>query len=387
MSEKNMYGSNPELDRLVDDDNWMVRVKAVFQDYGLDKLIDDEDYRVRGAVAKRGYGLDRLVNDESDHVRAQVAYKDYRLDKLVNDDSANVREVVAFQGYGLDKLINDEDSVVREFVAKIHGYGLNRLVDDEHFLVRLAVAKRGYGLDKLASDEEYDVRQAVQDSLEASGYVVLDDWIKDNPDKCALPENRKLNLSQEMRDRIKGEHGDYNWSDELIERTNGKDCTAETMIDFHLVRNRAELDKIEEEMGLVLGSFYDEKCRSGYRSLVICEAELPDLSSQYVALIEGDENFNEIFLCKGRNNRDVCDLKFDADDRRCLLRYFKERGCTGALVDKMQRVSDTYYQELSERNYLLRTQRDNLQAQLDTLVEEKGLSSSEEDVSANVDYD
>ena len=34
-----------------------------------DKLINDEDWSVRVAVAKQGYGLDKLINDENWEVR------------------------------------------------------------------------------------------------------------------------------------------------------------------------------------------------------------------------------------------------------------------------------------------------------------------------------
>jgi len=69
------YGTNEELDELVDSKDWTDRREVARQGYGLDKLIDDESIWVREAVAKQGYGLDKLVNDEERCVREAV--KDY----------------------------------------------------------------------------------------------------------------------------------------------------------------------------------------------------------------------------------------------------------------------------------------------------------------------
>ena len=87
--------------------------------YGFDRLIDDEDWAVRMTVAERGYGLDKLINDEDENVRKAVAKKGYGLDKLVNDEDLDVRQVVAEQGYGLDKLVNDGSSEIRELAKKL----------------------------------------------------------------------------------------------------------------------------------------------------------------------------------------------------------------------------------------------------------------------------
>lgn len=132
------YGTNPELDKLVDSNYWEDRYSAAKQGYGLDELVNDEEKDVRWAVAKQGYGLDKLVNDEE----------------------WSVRQAVTFQGYSLDKLINDGD-----------------------WRVRAAVAKQGYGLNRLINDEDFVVREAVQNYLKENGYKSLDAWAKANPDK------------------------------------------------------------------------------------------------------------------------------------------------------------------------------------------------------------
>ena len=50
---------------------------ADFRPYGsdveLDKLVDSKDWRVRRNVASQGYGLNRLVDDKSKCVRIAVA--------------------------------------------------------------------------------------------------------------------------------------------------------------------------------------------------------------------------------------------------------------------------------------------------------------------------
>ena len=82
--------------------------------------------------------LDILVNDEDWYVRLEIARLRYSLDKLVNDEEYEVRREVAKQGYGLDILVNDKDWYVREEVAK-QGYGLDKLVNDKDWEVRLEV--------------------------------------------------------------------------------------------------------------------------------------------------------------------------------------------------------------------------------------------------------
>lgn len=69
------YGTDPELDKLVDSDNYKDRIKAAEQKYALNKLIDDEDYEVRAVVARQGYGLNQLIYDKDEYVRDAV--KDY----------------------------------------------------------------------------------------------------------------------------------------------------------------------------------------------------------------------------------------------------------------------------------------------------------------------
>ena len=110
------------------------------------------------------------------------------MEKLITDPDADVRCAVAEQGYGLDRLIEDPSWFVREEVA-LHGYGLDRLIDDESLTVRAAVAYSGYGLDKLATDPHGEVREAVDEALWDND-LTLEEWIAQNPDKCALPENR-----------------------------------------------------------------------------------------------------------------------------------------------------------------------------------------------------
>ena len=171
------YGTDPKLDKIVDANYWGMRIEAARDGYGLDKLINDPDTLVRQTVAHQGYGLDILINDESWWVRAEVA----------------------MQGYGLDILINDEEDDVREVVAR-HGYRLDILINDKESSVRTAVAKQGYGLDKLANDKAWGVREAVKAYLKEHN-LTLEQWIEQNPDKCALPHDANQ-LKEFMKDFI-----------------------------------------------------------------------------------------------------------------------------------------------------------------------------------------
>ena len=61
------------LEDLVNDKDWIIRIEVAIQGYGLDKLIDDINYKVRLEVARQGYGLDKLINDEDYDVRFEAS--------------------------------------------------------------------------------------------------------------------------------------------------------------------------------------------------------------------------------------------------------------------------------------------------------------------------
>lgn len=164
------YGSDKELDKLVDSKSWQVRREVAKQDYGLDKLINDENIAVRYQVVKQGYGLDKFINDETWEARREVARQGYGLDKLIKDRDWRVRTAVAEQGYGLSRLINDKECAVRCAVAE-QGYALDKLINDKSYLVRESVAQQGYGLDKLVNDENKFVRWTV--ALQRYGFDKL----------------------------------------------------------------------------------------------------------------------------------------------------------------------------------------------------------------------
>ena len=97
--------------------NWRCRKTLADQGLCLDKLVHDENPIVRAVVASQGYGLDILVNDNSPLVREEVARQKYGLSILINDQYPKVREIVAEQGYGLDVLIHDENYYVRNIAT------------------------------------------------------------------------------------------------------------------------------------------------------------------------------------------------------------------------------------------------------------------------------
>ena len=106
-----------EKDKILNLDN-SEKLEMIKNHQNLDVLIDDEDWRIRMAVAEQGYGLDKLINDKDSGIRAVVAKQGYGLDQLINDKSYYVRKTVAEQGYGLEKLINDENYDV-SYLARI----------------------------------------------------------------------------------------------------------------------------------------------------------------------------------------------------------------------------------------------------------------------------
>lgn len=88
------YGTDPELDAIVDHKSDYIRRGAASHGYGLDKLVYDENPFIRSMVASRGYGLDILINDTDWYVRAMVVSQGYGLDVLINDKDERVSRAV-----------------------------------------------------------------------------------------------------------------------------------------------------------------------------------------------------------------------------------------------------------------------------------------------------
>ena len=88
--------------------------------YKLDILVDDKYYDVRISVAIKKYGLEKLVKDDNWLVRRAVArVGDHDCLKiLINDPISDVRYVVASRGYGAEKLIWDKNEEVRKAARK-----------------------------------------------------------------------------------------------------------------------------------------------------------------------------------------------------------------------------------------------------------------------------
>ena len=90
------YGTDPEMDKLVDSKSYFDRSFAAYKRYALYILVNNSDYRVRIQVAQNDYKLDKLVNDEDLHVRAAVAERGYGLNKLINDNEIEVSLAVSY---------------------------------------------------------------------------------------------------------------------------------------------------------------------------------------------------------------------------------------------------------------------------------------------------
>lgn len=63
ISDGAKYGSDPELDKLVDSLDLDDRMKAVNEGYGYDKLINDSNKKVRDAVLATGYRITDSVDE------------------------------------------------------------------------------------------------------------------------------------------------------------------------------------------------------------------------------------------------------------------------------------------------------------------------------------
>ena len=158
----------------------------------MEKLVNSSSSGDRCTAASLGYGLERLVYDEAFQVRCAVAEQGAGVDVLVHDPEMAVRENLAKKGLALDILMHDSNAIVRSAVVA-QNHKLDEMIKDRHALVRWNVVRQGFGLDLLSADKDKSVRMEVRDKLKSLG-VSLEEWIKDNPDKCALPENRKKSL-------------------------------------------------------------------------------------------------------------------------------------------------------------------------------------------------
>lgn len=142
------YGTDPELDKLVNSDDYKERIEAAEKGYALDKLTNDSDEVVRNAAY---YYLNehkyRSVIDWAKDNNIEID-----IDEWLNSDNCFKRCEVAKYGYGLDILINDENYHVREVIAK-HYYKLDKLVYDKNLITRLTMAKQRYRFDILVNDE------------------------------------------------------------------------------------------------------------------------------------------------------------------------------------------------------------------------------------------
>lgn len=178
----------PEQKAFVDSEDYGIRFDAVDEGLGWDKLVNDPSPVVREQVASHGYAPYVLINDPHEAVRsavADIAPVDL-LVKLIDDPSWEVRQHVAFRDYGLDRLVDDPDPRVRFAVAK-RDFGLDKLIDDVDEDVRLVVACKINEPDRFAVDPDKFVN--VFSPFGRKG-PSLEEWISQNPDKCALPENK-----------------------------------------------------------------------------------------------------------------------------------------------------------------------------------------------------
>ena len=158
----------------------------------LERLVTSSSMADRHTAARLGYGLERLVFDEAFQVRCECARQGYGVSILIRDPEPSVREALAKNGYALEALMHDENAYVRSAVVA-QGYKLGELIQDENSLVRWNVARQEYGWDVLIKDRANTVTREVKSMLKEKG-LSLEDWIRQNPDKCHLPENRKSGL-------------------------------------------------------------------------------------------------------------------------------------------------------------------------------------------------
>ena len=77
VDEYQQYGSDPDMDKMVDSPKVEDRIRMAEWGYGIDKLKDDSYPRVRLAVAKGGYYVQHFLKDPDAEVR-KTASKEVR---------------------------------------------------------------------------------------------------------------------------------------------------------------------------------------------------------------------------------------------------------------------------------------------------------------------
>ncbi|MBQ8248078.1 MAG: leucine-rich repeat domain-containing protein [Lachnospiraceae bacterium] len=93
----------------------------------------------------------------------------------------------------LEQSVNSTD-IYDQWMALKAGLKLERFVHDVSYTNRAEAAKQGYGLDLLSNDPHTYVQGAVREYL-AQHELTLEEWTKENPDKCVYPRMKK-----ELRD-------------------------------------------------------------------------------------------------------------------------------------------------------------------------------------------
>lgn len=167
-------------------------------------LYSDEAFDVLMTVARQSGLIDDRVHDELFHESIMFGspsgYSVAALDRVVDASPP-------FTPYGeltdaQRDMLGDRGGLYHRIVAARMGYGLDELVHDAEDYVRGVVAEQGYGLDALYSDGNASVREAVEWKLGSMGKTI-DEWVLENPGRCALPEFSDMWRGQDLTDEGK----------------------------------------------------------------------------------------------------------------------------------------------------------------------------------------
>ena len=170
----------------------------------------------KGAIARSFDALERLARSTEASIHTMSRPAAYPMQRpqgagSVQMDIANLQRLLRELRSQVDDLVSDvaelkenmdeclrysDEWDLQFHFAKAH-YGLDLLVGAEDMDVRIAVAEEGYGLDALIVDDEPCVCEAAQRYLDEAS-MSLEGWVKENPDKCAPPENRRDSFENEL---------------------------------------------------------------------------------------------------------------------------------------------------------------------------------------------
>lgn len=189
------YGTFPEMDSLVNSDDWVARSEAVKRGYALDRLASDENDKVRAAVCNTGYKPEAFFNDENEFIREKAMEMYIRNNEgktIVLDNDRNIypntsmKITISVQSEDENENIKEVNVKVLNFENTIIAEGKDIPVDDLADFIKDVKETEGdcHKLQKVKYVDDYgDNRYEIEayfgsDFKGLNDSIGTDDWSK-----------------------------------------------------------------------------------------------------------------------------------------------------------------------------------------------------------------